>query len=90
MILLEIKNRIIEETLKLRFENAKAGWEQDSFISVEEFRGDEEFSFFFWRNKPENVDVTFADFDGVLFHISNPNGDKSKLMVCKFSTRKFS
>jgi actin related protein 2/3 complex subunit 2 len=57
MILLEIKNRIIEETLKLRFDNAKAG------------------------NKPENVDVTFADFDGVLFHISNPNGDKSKLRL---------
>ncbi|OWA50561.1 Actin-related protein 2/3 complex subunit 2 [Hypsibius exemplaris] len=57
MILLEIKNRIIEETLKLRFEGAKAG------------------------NKAENVDVTFADFDGVLFHISNPNGDKSKLRL---------
>lgn len=23
----------------------------------------------------------FLDFDGVLYHISNPNGDKTKLMV---------
>lgn len=32
-------------------------------------------------NKPEAVEVTFADFDGVLYHISNPNGDKTKVMV---------
>lgn len=57
MILLEFKNRIVEETFKLRFDNAKQG------------------------NKPENVDITFADFDGVLFHVSNPNGDKSKLRL---------
>ncbi|KAL1022115.1 hypothetical protein UPYG_G00022350 [Umbra pygmaea] len=31
--------------------------------------------------KPEAVEVTFADFDGVLYHISNPDGEKSKLMV---------
>ncbi|XP_055346849.1 actin-related protein 2/3 complex subunit 2-like, partial [Paramacrobiotus metropolitanus] len=52
-----IKNRIIEETLKLKFESARAG------------------------NKPENVDITFADFDGVLFHISNIDGDKNKLRL---------
>ncbi|EHB04096.1 Actin-related protein 2/3 complex subunit 2 [Heterocephalus glaber] len=56
MILLEVNNRIIEETLTLKFENAAAG------------------------NKPEAVEVTFADFDGVLYHISNPNGDKTKVM----------
>jgi len=27
------------------------------------------------------VDVTIADFDGVLFHISNLNGDKTKVRV---------
>uniref|UniRef100_A0A8C5KN35 Actin-related protein 2/3 complex subunit 2 n=1 Tax=Jaculus jaculus TaxID=51337 RepID=A0A8C5KN35_JACJA len=27
------------------------------------------------------VKVTFADFDQVLYHISNPNGDKTKVMV---------
>ena len=32
-------------------------------------------------NKPQAVEVTFADFDGVLYHISNPNGDKTKVMV---------
>uniref|UniRef100_A0A4W2GSW8 Actin-related protein 2/3 complex subunit 2 n=1 Tax=Bos indicus x Bos taurus TaxID=30522 RepID=A0A4W2GSW8_BOBOX len=62
MILLEVNNHIIEETLMLKFENAAAG------------------------NKPEAVEVTFADFDGVLYHIfldniSNPNGDKIKVMV---------
>ncbi|KAF7241767.1 Actin-related protein 2/3 complex subunit 2 [Varanus komodoensis] len=57
MILLEVNNRIIEETLALKFEGAAAG------------------------NKPEAVEVTFADFDGVLYHISNPNGDKTKVMV---------
>ena len=31
--------------------------------------------------KQTNVEVTFADFDGVLYHISNPNGDKTKVMV---------
>jgi len=34
-----------------------------------------------FRNKPDAVNVTVADFDGVLYHISNPDGDKSKLMV---------
>ncbi|KFM75143.1 putative actin-related protein 2/3 complex subunit 2, partial [Stegodyphus mimosarum] len=57
MILLEINNRIIEDTLRLKFKNALAG------------------------NKPESVEVTIADFDGVLFHISNLNGDKTKVRV---------
>lgn len=57
MILLEINNRIIEETLTLKFSNAAAG------------------------NKPDAIDITVADFDGVLYHISNPGGDKSKVQV---------
>ncbi|XP_059906674.1 actin-related protein 2/3 complex subunit 2 isoform X1 [Gadus macrocephalus] len=57
MILLEINNRIIEETLSLKFDGASNG------------------------TKPEAVEVTFADFDGVLYHISNPNGEKTKVMV---------
>lgn len=32
-------------------------------------------------NKPEAVAVKFADFDGVMFNISNPGGDKSKVML---------
>ncbi|KAI8489973.1 PREDICTED: actin-related protein 2/3 complex subunit 2-like [Branchiostoma belcheri] len=57
MILLEINNRIVEDTLRQKFDNASAG------------------------NKPDSVDITIADFDGVLYHISNPGGDKTKVMV---------
>lgn len=53
MILLEIKNRIIEETLLHRFKS----------------------------QKPESIDITVADFDGVLYHVSNPDGDKGKIMI---------
>lgn len=57
MILLEINNRIVEETLTLKFNNALAG------------------------AKHETLDITIADFDGVLFHLSNPTGDKSKIIL---------
>ncbi|XP_067649765.1 actin-related protein 2/3 complex subunit 2-like [Haliotis asinina] len=57
MILLEISNRIVEETLTTKFRNVLEG------------------------GKPDGVDITVADFDGVLYHISNPDGDKSKIMV---------
>ncbi|XP_045168557.2 actin-related protein 2/3 complex subunit 2-like [Mercenaria mercenaria] len=56
MILLEIHNRIVVETLTAKIKNALEG------------------------NKPDTVDVTVADFDGVLFHLSNPN-DKNKILV---------
>lgn len=55
MILLEINNRVVEETLTVKIKNAQAGL------------------------KHESIDVTVADFDGVLYHISNLNGDKSKI-----------
>ena len=32
-------------------------------------------------SKPESIDITVADFDGVLFHISNPDGDKGKIRI---------
>jgi len=57
MILLEINNRIIEDTLTQKFENVEAG------------------------SKLDIVDITIADFDGVLYHISNPDGDRSKIRV---------
>ncbi|KAL7647597.1 UNVERIFIED_CONTAM: hypothetical protein RMT77_001197 [Armadillidium vulgare] len=57
MILLEIHNRILEDTLSVKIKNSLNG------------------------HKPESVDVTIADFDGVLFHLSNHNGDKSKIKV---------
>lgn len=31
--------------------------------------------------KFDAVDVVFADFDGVMYHASNPDGDRSKLML---------
>ena len=33
------------------------------------------------NNKLESIDVRVADFDGVLFHLSNYNGDKTKLRI---------
>ncbi|XP_011877838.1 PREDICTED: probable actin-related protein 2/3 complex subunit 2 [Vollenhovia emeryi] len=57
MILLEIHNRILEETLTNKVKNAQSG------------------------HKQESTDVVIADFDGVLFHISNLSGDKSKLRI---------
>jgi actin related protein 2/3 complex subunit 2 len=32
-------------------------------------------------NKADTVDITVADFDGVLYHISNPDSDKNKIRV---------
>lgn len=33
------------------------------------------------NNKADSIELTVADFDGVLYHISNLNGDKSKIRV---------
>nr|XP_053651740.1 probable actin-related protein 2/3 complex subunit 2 [Cherax quadricarinatus] len=57
MILLEINNRILEETLTVKIRNSLNG------------------------NKAESIDVTIADFDSVLYHLSNVNGDKTKIRV---------
>ncbi|XP_058805176.1 probable actin-related protein 2/3 complex subunit 2 isoform X2 [Phymastichus coffea] len=57
MIVLEINNRIIEETLTNKIKNALAG------------------------GKLESTDVMIADFDGVLFHISNQSKAKSKIRI---------
>lgn len=40
-----------------------------------------DFVSFWYRHKPESIDVIMADFDGVLFHISNVAGDKTKVRV---------
>ena len=42
------------------------------------------------RNKPDLVDVTVADFDGVLYHISNPGEDKTKIRVSNDEPEMFS
>jgi len=55
MILLEVNNRIVEDTLAMKIKNALEG------------------------SKPEALQVTLADFDGVLYKISNPEtGDKAE------------
>ncbi|KAF1763579.1 hypothetical protein GCK72_011846 [Caenorhabditis remanei] len=37
--------------------------------------------------KPESVNVTFADFDGVLYKVSNPDGVKTRIIVRKFKIK---
>lgn len=36
---------------------------------------------FVFSQKPDSIDITVADFDGAIFHISNLNGDKTKIRV---------
>jgi len=57
MILLEVNNRIVEETLTVKIKNVLAGV------------------------KMESISLSVADFDGVLFKLSNPNGEKTKINV---------
>ena len=58
MILLEVDNRIVEDTLRVKIRHALDG------------------------HKPEAVFMNLADFDGVLYRISNPgNSDKTKINV---------
>lgn len=53
MILLEMENRVLYETLLAKFQAAK----------------------------PESVNVAAVDFDGVYYMISNPEGDKSVILL---------
>merc|ERR1712050_700974 len=57
MILLEVNNRIVEDTLRLRIKNSLAGL------------------------KLEPLNINLADFDGVLYRISTPNNDKTKVAI---------
>jgi len=57
MILLEVNNRIVEDTLRLRIKNALAGV------------------------KLEPLNINLADFDGVLYRISTPNNEKTKVAI---------
>lgn len=63
MILLEVNNRIVEDTLRMKIK----GWMESG-------------------GKTEAVHVTLADFDSVMYKISNPGGgggdaDKSKINI---------
>lgn len=75
MIVLEQFNRIVSELLELKFAAAKAKYENFFNYQCNEL--------FFFSGKFDAVDVIFADFDGVMYHASNPDGDRNKLMVGK-------
>lgn len=111
MILLEIKNRIIEETLRHRFTRSEgraehtcmAHWQSSMPVLYSAIVSSSSISSY--SPKPESIDITVAgestewtytcimwcvrigysvlasDFDGVLYHISNPDGDKGKIRV---------
>eukprot|EP00053_Salpingoeca_punica_P004396 m.48931 g.48931 ORF g.48931 m.48931 type:complete len:315 (-) comp12774_c0_seq1:323-1267(-) len=66
MILLEFQNRIIADTINSRLATIRA--------NAEAVTEDD-------KNKVETVNVTVADFDGVLYHVSNPEGERSKVIV---------
>ena len=34
-----------------------------------------------FREKPETTELVIADFDGVVYHLSNPNNERSKLLL---------
>jgi len=53
MILLEINNGVVEESLRSRFAGGKA----------------------------DAIDIKVADFDGCIFHVGNPEGDRTKIIV---------
>jgi hypothetical protein len=83
MILLEIKNRIIEETLLHRFTSPKPESIDVTVAGKKLSRPNSP------RLKctPAEYSITAAvfsactDFDGVLYHISNPDGDKGRIRV---------
>lgn len=33
------------------------------------------------REKPETTELIIADFDGVIYHLTNPNGERTKLIL---------
>lgn len=52
------------------------------FIVVRQCDKFDMYCYLCYSHKPESIDITIADFDGVLFHISNIGGDKTKVRVC--------
>ena len=72
MILLETNNRVVEDVLRLKFNEVDNLTPEASATA-----------------KLEGVDVKVADFDGVLYHISNVPGDKSKSKVLVSISLKF-
>jgi len=65
MILLEANNRIIEDTLTVKIKAALSN-QQKTDQSSEDTR---------------TRSITVADFDGVIYRVSNPDNDKSKINI---------
>jgi actin related protein 2/3 complex subunit 2 len=75
MIVLEQNNRIIVDLLELKLANAKVGPVPPRLpphMTPFALKGSGKF---------DVVNVSFADFDGVTYHVHNPDGDRSKLML---------
>lgn len=85
MILLETNNRVVEESISVRIKNALAG-----YVTFKNYVLGMFYKFiiyyiklllFFSRNKSENTNILISDYAGVLFHISNLEGQKHMLRV---------
>lgn len=69
MILLEFQNRVIGDAIRSRLSTIRG--------NAEATTEDE-------KSKVEPINVKVADFDGILYHISNPEGERSKIMISIF------
>lgn len=80
MILLETNNRVVEESISVRIKNALAG-----YVTLLNYMLHQLLIFnllhLHCRNKPENTNIFISDYAGVLFHISNLEGQKNQLRV---------
>jgi len=81
MILLETNNRVVEESISVRIKNALAGYVIILTICYVYCLYLFYLSILHFRNKPENTNIFISDYAGVLFHISNLEGQKNQLRV---------
>lgn len=78
MILLEVNNRIVEDTLRVKIRNALALKNAENNGNSDKKSGA---GGGHQQSKPEALQVKLADFDGVLYKISNPGSDRTKINV---------
>lgn len=76
MILLEINNRNVEETLLLKFKNALAGWDSSSYFC--NFLG------VFWARNLNNQHIRMLDFMGIEVTSSMVRNDLTLSHHCNF------
>lgn len=79
MILLETNNRVVEESISVRIKNALAGYvtlityTRALYLLLK--------LLLCFSNKSENTNIFISDYAGVLFHVSNLEGQKNMLRV---------